>query len=146
MRVLQLSKSSTMRALSTSVFGKVMLVTGASSGIGIDTVIALHATGADVYMQVRDMKKGKDTMEKILCSSKSTGKLNLIHMELDSFESIRAGVADFLRKGSRLHVLVNNAGENCEHVHSHRSTDIASRSQEHARGHNPRRLRDPVWR
>lgn len=39
--------------------GKVFLVTGTSSGIGVETVRALHATGADVFMHVRDMVKGE---------------------------------------------------------------------------------------
>jgi NAD(P)-dependent dehydrogenase (short-subunit alcohol dehydrogenase family) len=93
--------------------GKVMLVTGASSGIGIDTVAALHATGADVYMQARDMKKGREVMEKILASSEGTGEIALIEMELGSFESIRTGVADFLRTSNKLNVLINNAGKLC---------------------------------
>lgn len=96
--------------LVNKLVGKVMLVTGASSGIGIDAVAALHATGADVYMQVRDMKKGKTVLENILASSEGTGKIDLIEMELGLFESIRTGVADFLEKSNKLNVLVNNAG------------------------------------
>lgn len=92
---------------------KVILVTGASSGIGIDTVAALHATGADVYMQVRDMKKGKDVMEKILAFSQGIGKIDIVKMELDSFGSIHAGVAEFLQKSNKINVLVNNAGGHC---------------------------------
>jgi NAD(P)-dependent dehydrogenase (short-subunit alcohol dehydrogenase family) len=97
--------------LVNKLVGKAMLVTGASSGIGIDTVAALHATGADVYMQVRDMKKGKEVMDNILASSEGTGKIDIVRMELDSFESIRAGVEEFLKRSNKLHVLVNNAGE-----------------------------------
>jgi len=97
--------------LVNKLVGKVMLVTGASSGIGIDTVAALHATGADVYMQVRDMKKGKEVMENILASSEGTGKIDLIEMELGSFESIRTGVANFLKMSNKLNVLINNAGK-----------------------------------
>ena len=89
---------------------KVMLVTGASSGIGVETVRALHATGAKIFMQVRDMGKGAAVMEDILASSEGMGSIELIRMELDSFDSIRAGVAEFLSKSSRLNVLVNNAG------------------------------------
>ena len=91
--------------------GKVIFITGASSGIGIDTTAALHATGADVYMQARDMKKGKYVMQEILASSEGTGKLELVQMELGSFESTRAGVGDFLGRSGRLNVLVNNAGK-----------------------------------
>lgn len=99
--------------LVNKLVGKVMLVTGASSGIGIDTVAALHATGADIYMQVRNMKKGKDVMEKILASSEGVGKIDIVKMELDSLESIHAGVAEFLQKTTKVNVLVNNAGGHC---------------------------------
>ena len=90
---------------------KVMLVTGASSGIGIETVRALHATGACTFMQVRDMKKGEEVMKDILATSDGSGSIELIEMELDSFDSIRAGVREFLEKSGKLNVLVNNAGE-----------------------------------
>ena len=89
---------------------KVMLVTGSSSGIGAETVRALHATGAHIFMQVRDMEKGKAVMKDILASSEGTGKLEILHMELGSFASIRAGVVEFLKKSGKLNVLVNNAG------------------------------------
>jgi len=89
---------------------KVMIVTGSSSGIGVETSRALHATGAHIFMQVRDMKKGKAVMENILASSQGTGKLELLMMDLGSFESIRKGATDFLKRSDKLNVLVNNAG------------------------------------
>jgi NAD(P)-dependent dehydrogenase (short-subunit alcohol dehydrogenase family) len=91
--------------------GKVFLVTGTSSGIGVETVRALHATGAHVFMQVRDMDKGEGVMKDILATSVGTGKLDILYMELGSFKSIRAGAAEFLKKSEKLHVLVNNAGK-----------------------------------
>ena len=90
---------------------KVMLVTGSSSGIGIETVRALHATGAKVFMQVRDMKKGDAVLKDILAHSPGTGSLELLKMDLDSFESIRAGATEFMKRSGRLNVLVNNAGK-----------------------------------
>lgn len=89
---------------------KVMIVTGSSSGIGIETVRALHATGAHIFMQVRDMKTGQEVLEEILSSSKGSGKLELLEMNLDSFESVRDGAEKFLKKSKKLNVLVNNAG------------------------------------
>jgi NAD(P)-dependent dehydrogenase (short-subunit alcohol dehydrogenase family) len=90
---------------------KVMLVTGSSSGLGIETVRALHATGAHIFMQVRDMEKGQQVLEEILATSEGKAKLELIRIELDSFTSVRAGAAEFLKKSDKLNVLVNNAGE-----------------------------------
>ncbi|MCJ1231845.1 hypothetical protein MMC12_008524 [Toensbergia leucococca] len=100
--------------LSNKMTDKVMFVTGSSSGIGIETVRALHATGARIFMQVRDMKKGEDVMRDILASSKGTGGIELVKMDLDSFESIRTGAAEFLKRSDTLNVLVNNAGRHCK--------------------------------
>jgi NAD(P)-dependent dehydrogenase (short-subunit alcohol dehydrogenase family) len=95
--------------------GKVILVTGSSSGIGIETVRALHLTGADVYMQVRDMEKGENVKADILASNNglSEGRLELVRIDLDSLESVREGVREFLDRehDGGLNVLVNNAGK-----------------------------------
>lgn len=97
--------------LTNKLTDKVMLVTGSSSGIGVETVRALHATGAHIFMQVRDMEKGSAVQKEILASSEGNGKLELLYMELGSFESIRKGVKEFLEKsGGKLNVLINNAG------------------------------------
>jgi len=61
-------------------------------------------------MQVRDMKRGKEVLDEILESSERKGKLELIGMELDSFESIRGGVRELLGRSERMNVLVCNAG------------------------------------
>ncbi|KAF2994716.1 hypothetical protein E8E13_003378 [Curvularia kusanoi] len=91
---------------------KVFLITGVSSGIGIETLRALHTTGAHVYGTVRDTAKGQKVVDTILSENHpSGGKITLISMSLDSFASIRAGAADFLSKSNNtLHLLVANAG------------------------------------
>lgn len=90
---------------------KVMLVTGTSSGIGIETLRALHATGATVYGTVRNVEKGQKIVDEILASDPSNkAPIHLIHIELDSLDSVRAGAAEFLKKSSKLNILVNNAG------------------------------------
>ncbi|KAF4542454.1 Short-chain dehydrogenase [Lasiodiplodia theobromae] len=89
---------------------KVMLVTGCSSGIGIETARALHATGATLFMHVRDLKKGEAVVKDILATSPGKGKIELLRFDLDSLDSVRAGAAEFLKKSDKLNVLVNNAG------------------------------------
>lgn len=90
--------------------GRVALVTGGTSGIGIETVRALHATGADVYFTARDAKKGQATREEIARNSTGKGKLEVIELDLESLESVRKGTKDFLSRTNKLNVLVNNAG------------------------------------
>jgi NADP-dependent 3-hydroxy acid dehydrogenase YdfG len=87
-----------------------MIVTGSSSGIGVETVRALHTTEAHISMQARDMKRGQEVLEDILASSEASGKLELLEMELDSLKSVRAGANEFLKRSNKLNVLVNNSG------------------------------------
>lgn len=89
---------------------KVMLVTGASSGIGVETVAALHATGASVFATARDLVKGQKVIDEILSRKLSEGKIHLIKMELDSLESVRQGAKEIMSKTDKMNVLVCNAG------------------------------------
>lgn len=91
---------------------KIILITGVSSGIGIETLRALHVTGAHVFGTVRNLQKGQAVVDKILSENrKGGGKIDLIEMELASFASIRKAAAEYLEKsGGRLNVLVANAG------------------------------------
>ena len=77
-----------------------------------ETARALHATGADVFLTVRDTEKGEAVVKGILeKSSSSTGKLELLHMDLGSLQSVKDCAADFLSRSKQLNVLINNAGQ-----------------------------------
>lgn len=92
--------------------GKVAMVTGGTNGIGVETVRALHATGADVYFTARDAVKGKKTRDEILSISEGKGKLDYVMMDMDSLQSVRDAVKSFLSQSDKLNILVNNAGMN----------------------------------
>jgi NAD(P)-dependent dehydrogenase (short-subunit alcohol dehydrogenase family) len=90
---------------------KTILITGVSGGLGVETMRALHATGAHVYGTVRNLEKGQAVIDEILASNPNGGKINLIKMELNSLASVRAGAEDFLSKsGGKLNILIANAG------------------------------------
>jgi len=86
-----------------------IIVTGASSGLGIETVRALAKAGASCVMCARDMKKANEVARDII---KSTGNkdIQLEKLELDSLASVYSFVDRFLATKSPLHVLINNAG------------------------------------
>ncbi len=86
--------------------GKTAVVTGASSGIGVETARALAAAGASVTLAVRDTSTGDRVAAEI---RDSTGNANVTVCALDL--SDLSTVATFARTWSGpLHILVNNAG------------------------------------
>jgi NAD(P)-dependent dehydrogenase (short-subunit alcohol dehydrogenase family) len=91
---------------------KVILITGVSSGIGIDTLRALHTTGAHIYGTVRNMRKGQEVVDQILSEKhEDGGKIELIEMDLSSFASVRSGARSFLSQSpNRLNLIIGNAG------------------------------------
>ncbi|KAF0306222.1 Retinol dehydrogenase 12 [Amphibalanus amphitrite] len=89
--------------------GKVVLVTGANSGLGLESTRLLAERGAAVVMACRDMKKAEEALQKI---RRHTQNGQLIPMELDlaDFDSIKSFARHFKEQFSRLDVLMNNAG------------------------------------
>lgn len=86
--------------------GRRVIVTGAASGIGVETARALAGTGAEVTLAVRDVAAGEETAREI---SASTGNetLRVWSLELTDATSIAAFVDAW---DGPLHALVNNAG------------------------------------
>src|SRR5438445_1390851 len=89
--------------------GRVVLVTGATSGIGAATAIGLARMGATLALGVRDAKKADAAREEI---SRETGNtvMDLPLLDLASFRSIRRCADAFTARHAPLDVLVNNAG------------------------------------
>ena len=89
--------------------GKVALVTGASSGLGQETVRVLAQRGAHVIFTARNVPKGQAVAAEI---RKATGndRIEVEELELGSFASIRAFAQRFLARHDHVHMLVNNAG------------------------------------
>ncbi|EGY14655.1 hypothetical protein VD0002_g5962 [Verticillium dahliae] len=92
--------------------GKVVLVTGANSGIGVETARAIHATGATLYITARDSAKAQQAIESIKNGPgpKSDAPIHAIELRLDSFASVRAAAKAFHDKGDKLNLLILNAG------------------------------------
>ncbi|MFF1822892.1 SDR family NAD(P)-dependent oxidoreductase [Kribbella sp. NPDC058245] len=82
------------------------VVTGASSGIGVETARALAATGAEVTLAVRDTAAGELTAKDIAATTGGTA-LHVVQLDLTDPASVAAFTAAW---DGPLHILVNNAG------------------------------------
>jgi retinol dehydrogenase-14 len=88
---------------------KICLVTGANSGIGKETALALAKMNARVVMVCRDRARGEAALQEIKQQSGNTS-LELMLCDLSSQKSTRQFADDFKATHDRLDVLVNNAG------------------------------------
>lgn len=84
--------------------GKVAVVTGGYSGIGLETARALAAHGARVHIPVRSPEKAKETLAGV------KGDIVVDAMDLADLASVRAYAQGVARRESALHLLINNAG------------------------------------
>jgi NAD(P)-dependent dehydrogenase (short-subunit alcohol dehydrogenase family) len=85
------------------------IVTGGSSGIGVETARALAQAGARVVIAARDLKKAEEIAQKIRNETKNP-KVEVEKLDLDSLTSVRDFVARYLAKKRPLNILINNAG------------------------------------
>lgn len=88
--------------------GKIAIVTGANSGMGMATTAALADMGATVVMLCRNEKRGKEALE--LLKQRAERQLDLMLCDLGDFASIRNFADAFRKKYEKLDILVNNAG------------------------------------
>lgn len=87
--------------------GKVVVITGTSSGIGIETARALSLTGAKLLLTARNLDKAKTALDGIL----KPGRIELVEMDNTSLESVRTAARTILEKSNnQVNILINNAG------------------------------------
>lgn len=89
--------------------GKVVVVTGANSGLGLETSRVLAARGATVIMACRNAQKAQKAAEGIR-ALRPKGEVVLMTLDLGDLDSVKAFAAAFKDKYDRLDILVNNAG------------------------------------
>jgi retinol dehydrogenase 14 len=94
---------------SENMTGKTSLVTGANSGIGKETALALARMGAQVILVCRSRQKGEAALGEIRRESGSS-RLDLLIGDMSSLESVRALASHIHQNYEHLHVLINNAG------------------------------------
>jgi NAD(P)-dependent dehydrogenase (short-subunit alcohol dehydrogenase family) len=88
---------------------KIVLITGATSGIGKETALGLAKLDATIVFTTRDNLKGEKTKKELIAAT-SNKNIYMIKCDLASFKSIRNCCKEFKSKYDKLHVLINNAG------------------------------------
>lgn len=87
---------------------KVVIITGASKGIGKEIALNFARRGSHIIIACYDMNTGYATQNEII---EKTGNPNVkcMYLNLGSFKSIRIFANEFLKTGSPLDILINNA-------------------------------------
>jgi NAD(P)-dependent dehydrogenase (short-subunit alcohol dehydrogenase family) len=92
--------------------GKVCMITGANSGIGLSTAKGLAKLGATLILVCRNKEKGDKALREIQYETQND-KIDLLLADLSSQKSVRDLVSSFKTKYDKLDVLINNAGTYC---------------------------------
>ncbi|GMT21695.1 hypothetical protein PFISCL1PPCAC_12992, partial [Pristionchus fissidentatus] len=93
-----------------SAAGKVAVVTGANTGIGLETAKELNLRGAKVYMLCRTESRALAAQAELVKGGCDASRLIYIHCDLTSKESVRKCAAELTKRESHIDILVNNAG------------------------------------
>lgn len=86
---------------------KIALVTGSSSGIGLETVLSLARDGYYTFASMRNVRKAGELEH---AAKKENIPIEIIELDVNKEESIISAVKKVVTKNGRLDVLVNNAG------------------------------------
>ncbi|WP_203618278.1 oxidoreductase [Streptomyces bauhiniae] len=89
--------------------GKNVIVTGANTGIGYETALALYLAGANVTLACRDQGKAQQAKAKMEQRS-GPGSLGIGVLDLADLDSVSLFAETYLQQHTQLDVLVNNAG------------------------------------
>ncbi|KAG7663252.1 uncharacterized protein J8A68_003252 [[Candida] subhashii] len=99
-----------------SLKGKVVLVTGANSGVGYETIKSLAgSTKAKIYAFCRNEQKATEAFKKLKVELEKEYKvvnreIHFIQCDLGDLTAIKPAVEEFLSKESRLDIIIHNAG------------------------------------
>ncbi len=89
--------------------GRTIVVTGATSGLGLESALALARAGGRVLMAARNAEKAERARDEV--AAVATGaEPEVVTLDLADLGSVRAAAADIAERAPRLDVLMDNAG------------------------------------
>ena len=92
------------------VRGKVVLVTGAATGVGFETARVFAKFGATVFVTARSLDKANKAADAIRALVPDAD-LKTLALDLSSLKDVKRAADEFLALKSPLHLLINNAGQ-----------------------------------
>ncbi|KAF9092038.1 hypothetical protein BGX23_004678 [Mortierella sp. AD031] len=96
--------------------GKVAIVTGANSGLGYATTVAMAGHGARVFLACRSRERAQEVIDNAKAEINSkfpnapAPQLEFLELYLNDMNKTHQAAEEFLKKGHPLHILVNNSG------------------------------------
>ena len=90
-----------------AIMEKVALVTGSSSGIGLETSLALARNGFHTFATMRDLNKDAEIKEVV---RKENLNVEILQLDVDNEESVNEVINTIMERKDRIDVLINNAG------------------------------------
>lgn len=88
---------------------RTFLVTGANTGIGRETALALARRGGRVFVASRSEQKTRPVVDQIIAQT-GNAAVEFLRLDLGDLASVRMCASEFLGTGQPLHGLINNAG------------------------------------
>lgn len=89
--------------------GRLIVITGANSGLGLGLTERLAAAGAEIVMAVRNREKGERAAEEVR-GRNPEARLRLLDCDLADLGSVRAAAQTLVDEGRAVDILINNAG------------------------------------
>src|SRR5215475_8765618 len=90
--------------------GRAAVITGANSGIGLETSSVLAARGATVVLGCRDVRRGNQAADQIRSrTGAEPPRVSVVQLDLASLESVRRAAAEISSSFAGLDLLINNA-------------------------------------
>jgi protochlorophyllide reductase len=88
--------------------GRLALITGANSGLGLETARALAAKGAGLILACRSLARAEQARQQLLPGA--GGPIDLLELDLADLTSVREAARQLQDRYGRLDLLINNAG------------------------------------